>query len=102
MAYGGHHIGSNFFTAYIDLGISLKAKNGGKVDAAFVPFTNQENWENTPYAKYNTTAYMNVKLGNNDHIILGRPVMRIGQKTGVTYGKIAMKAVFCLYSYANL
>lgn len=59
-----------------------------KIDAAFVPFDNQENWEISPYSKYNTTTYTNVRLGTENQIVRGNNVRRIGQTTGITTGEI--------------
>lgn len=63
----------------------------GDIDAAYVPFENQGEWEITPYGKYDNTIYDNVWLGNDKQIISGQKIIRIGQTTGITSGKIKSK-----------
>ena len=92
VAYGEHfdHT-NNTYNKLIMIGPGSKGYQGGTIDAAFVPFDNQYNengWEATPNARYNGETFTNVKLGDESYIIQGRPVMQIGQTTGVTYGKI--------------
>lgn len=85
--YRGHWNGSAF-SANIALGTALRGQHTGTIDASFVPFATQANWEITPYGKYNTTARTNVRLGNNNQIVQGRAIRKIGQTTGVTDGTI--------------
>ena len=92
MSYRGQWNGSTY-SENIALGDPLRAQNGGTIDASFVPFTNQANWENTPYGKYHTTTYSNIRLGNNTQIVQGHPVLRIGKTTGVTVGTISSASV---------
>lgn len=61
------------------------------IDAAYVPFKDQGEWEITPYGKYDDTIYDNVWLGNDRQIISGQKIIRIGQTTGITEGKIKSK-----------
>ena len=88
--YGGHWNESGFSNGWngIYIGNGLRGRNGGSIDAAFVPFNNQENWEISPYSKYNTNTYTNVRLGNENQIVRGNNVRRIGQTTGITTGEI--------------
>ena len=92
MRYGGHiTIGTSSvslqYYSYL-IGNSVKAHNGDSVDAAFVQFQNQEDWEVSPYSKYDSTIYNNIMLGNDNQIVRGQPILRIGQTTGITTGEI--------------
>lgn len=89
MNYRGHfNTVTSTFSRNIALGDPLRVQNGGTVDASFVPFATQQNWAITPYGRYDTTSYTNVRLGTENQITRGQPVMRIGQTTGVTTGEI--------------
>lgn len=91
MSYRGHFDPTSVsFSENISLGNGARGQHTGDIDAAFVPFTNQQNWEITPYGKYDTTPYTNVRLGNNNQIIQGRAIRKIGQTSGVTDGTILM------------
>ena len=87
MYYGGH-FGGGSFSNHDAIGNGAKGQRGGSVDAAFVPFATPSNWGITQQAKYYTTSYSNIKLGNDNQIIRGNTIMRIGQTTGVTTGEI--------------
>lgn len=89
MSYGGYfNSDDESFSMEQYMGPPSVAKQYGKIDAAFVPFKNQGEWEISPYAKYGSTIYDNVWLGNNDLIVRGQPITRIGQTTGITSAKI--------------
>lgn len=91
MVYGGHatiYGGSVNFSENLDLGNAARGQHSGTIDAAFVPYANQQYWENTPYGRYNTNSYTNVRLGNSNQIIEGQSIRKIGQTTGVTDGTI--------------
>lgn len=89
MSYGGYWDESiSSFTDEIFLGTASKSRQQNTIDAAFIPYADQSKWEITPYAKYNNIIYDDVWLGNDNQIIKGQPIMRIGQTTGVTSGKI--------------
>ena len=86
------------------LGTSLRGQYGGTVDAAFVPFANQNNWSPTTHGRLDaagSTLYSNIRLGNNNHIIQGRPVRRLGRTTGDTTGTIASTNVSYAISGTN-
>jgi uncharacterized repeat protein (TIGR02543 family) len=87
MTYGRHWDGSTM-SVQIPFGVSYKSQQGGTVDAAFVPFENQDAWGIANKSRYNTTTYGNIKLGTESQIVSGQPVTRIGQTTGVTTGEI--------------
>lgn len=89
MSYGGYfNSDDESFSIEKYMGPPSVAKQYGKIDAAFVPFKEQGEWEISPYAKYGSTIYDNVWLGNNDLIVRGQPITRIGQTTGITSAKI--------------
>ena len=91
MFYGGHTTISSGFVNFSDntmIGTSTTTHHGGTVDAAFIPYQNQIEWEFTPYSKYSTTVFNNVRLGAANQIVRGQPVLRIGQTTGITTGEI--------------
>lgn len=67
---------------------NMRGRDGGTIDAAFIPFANHNNWTITPHAGLNTTNYTNIREGNGSHIIKGLPVKKIGQATGITTGTI--------------
>lgn len=75
------------------IGQASKSQNSGSVDAAFVPFSNQSNWNTTAYAKSGSTTYTNVRLGAENLIVQGAPVRRLGQITGNTTGTITRKSI---------
>jgi len=86
--YRGHYVSGQTYTQDIGLGTRAKGKMGDTVDAAFVPFSTPKKWGITPYARHDTTTYSNVKLGNDNQIISGQPIMRIGQVSGISPGTI--------------
>lgn len=61
---------------------------GDSIDGAFVPFLNQEDWIISSDANYNNNKYSNIYLGNENQIVSGRTIVRIGQTTGYTTGTI--------------
>lgn len=77
----------NFFQGS-KIGTATKTQNGGTIDAAFVPFDNQNNWNNTTHARSGSTTYTNIKLGAENLIVQGAPVRKIGQTSGNTTGTI--------------
>ena len=85
--YRGHWNGSTF-SANVALGTALSGQHEGTIDASFIPYTNQGNWEISPYGRHDTTTYTNIRLGNNDQIVQGRAVRKIGQTSGITNGTI--------------
>lgn len=102
MSYRGHlNLDSGTFSENAIIGNGTKGQHFGTVDAAFVPFSNQQNWTVTPYGKYSTTPYTNVRLGNNDQIIQGQTVKKIGQTTGVTDGKITYASSTIVLNYGT-
>ena len=90
MYYGEHydHTLSSLFTKQIFLGTPSITHSGDTIDASFVPFENQSNWEITPYEKYNSTIFSNIFLGNDSQIVNGCSITKIGQTTGITTGTI--------------
>ena len=90
MYYGEHfdHTLSSLFTKQVFLGTPSITHSGDTIDASFVPFENQSNWEITPYGKYNSTIFSNIFLGNDSQIINGCSITKIGQTTGITTGTI--------------
>ena len=91
MFYGGHTTVSSGLVNFSDntmIGTSTTTHHGGTVDAAFIPYQDQIEWEFTPYSKYSTTIFNNVRLGAANQIVRGQPVLRIGQTTGITTGEI--------------
>ncbi len=102
LSYRGHYDpAAKTFSEKTELGVGSKGMHAGTIDAAFVPFSEQQNWEITPYAKYDSTAYSNVKLGNDGMILQGRPVRKIGQTTGVTDGTITYANTSCVINYGT-
>ncbi|MCL2862256.1 MAG: leucine-rich repeat domain-containing protein [Firmicutes bacterium] len=61
---------------------------GGSVDAAFIPFENQNNWTPTAFARHGGTTFADIRIGTEDLIVQGLPVKRIGITTGITTGTI--------------
>jgi len=70
------------------IGSATKSQRSGTIDAAFVPFANQNNFNITSYSTHSAITYTNIKLGTEQIIIKGAPTRRIGQTTGITTGKI--------------
>lgn len=81
------------------LGTTTKRKRSGSIDAAFVPFENQDDWQTTTYARSGNDVYNNIKLGSRDLIIQGAPIRRLGQTTGNTTGYIESTNYDCLVNY---
>jgi len=77
------------------LGVSARGQFGGTVDAAFIPFHNQNAWSPSAFARLDAAAvlYSNIRLGNEYQIIQGKPVRRLGRTTGDTTGVIASRYV---------
>ena len=98
--YRGHWNGSTF-SANVALGTALRGQHAGTIDASFVPYTTQANWEISPYSKYNTTTNTNVRLGNNNQIIQGRAIRKIGQTTGITNGTITDANTWVTLNYGT-
>ena len=91
------------------IGNRLIGQRGGTIDAAFVPFVNQNDWSPTSITRLNATSvkYSNIRLGNNGHIIQGMPIRRIGQNTGDTTGFITGTNVTTtllsdVFTYSNI
>ncbi|MCM1260390.1 MAG: leucine-rich repeat protein [Staphylococcus sp.] len=94
MYYGGNYNAeTHSFSMEKYIGTASISKQYHSIDAAYVPFSNQEDWEITPYGKYGSTTYDNIWLGNEGQIISGQPIIRIGQTSGVTAGKIKSRNV---------
>lgn len=91
MYYGGCIKNNNIY--FNPLGIASKGKMGGDIDAAFIPYADQEKWDVSQYSEYDTTVFSNVNVGDESQIIQGQPLMKIGQTTGVNYGSITSKNV---------
>lgn len=81
------------------LGTATKRQHSGTIDAAFVPFEDQDNWEVTTHARMGDDVYNNIKLGSRELIIQGAPVRRLGQTTGNTTGHILSTNYNCNISY---
>jgi len=62
---------------------------GNSIDASFIPFLNQEEWVISSDANYSNNRYSNIYLGNDNQIVNGRSIARIGQITGYTTGTIS-------------
>jgi len=43
-------------------------QRGGTIDAAFVPFENQMDWLPTPYARYDSHTFRNIRIGTEAQI----------------------------------
>jgi len=60
---------------------------GGTIDAAFIPFENQNNWIPTPQARSGSTTFSNIRLGTEAQIIQAHaqhiPVSSIGRTSGI-------------------
>ena len=80
------------------LGKATKRQHSGTIDAAFVPFESQDNWEVTTHARMEEDVYNNIKLGSRELIIQGAPVRRLGQTTGNTTGKLLSTNYTCRIS----
>lgn len=83
------------------IGVATKRQHSGTIDAAFVPFDKQNQWEVTTYAKDRDTIYSNIRLGTEELIIEGAPVVKIGQTSGYTTGKITSTNYDCTLSYGS-
>ncbi|MCL2042743.1 MAG: leucine-rich repeat protein [Treponema sp.] len=70
------------------IGPVLKAQLGGDVDASFIPFQNQNEWNMTPNARNSGITHTNIRLGNESQIVNGRSIMKIGLTTGTAFGTI--------------
>lgn len=72
------------------IGISAFGQKSDTIDAAFIPFTNQNDWIATAKAKsrFDSTPYSNIRLGNENFIIEGIKVKKFGNTTGNTTGEI--------------
>ena len=81
------------------LGTATKRQHSGTIDAAFVPFEDQDNWEVTTHARMGDDVYNNIKLGSRELIIQGAPIRRLGQTTGNTTGHILSTNYNCNISY---
>ena len=90
MFYGGHFTAGEFppMSDDIFLGTSSIVYNNSVIDAAFIPYNDQTDWEISPYGKYNDTTLTNVHLGESSQLIQGKNTVKIGQTTGITDGKI--------------
>ena len=64
------------------------AGNSGTIDAAFIPFANQNNWSSSTRARREEQSFSNIRIGNESQIVNGTPVKKIGQTTGITFGTI--------------
>ncbi|MCL2556226.1 MAG: S1 family peptidase [Firmicutes bacterium] len=78
---------TGWFAPRLGVPCPIRYQNGGTIDAAFVPFYNQNNWTPTHHARGSTT-YTNIRLGSEHLIIQGAPIRRIGHITGDTTGII--------------
>lgn len=81
------------------LGVKARGQHSGTIDAAFVPFADQNAWETTPYAKYGNQTFNNIRLGNEGNIVEGQKVTRIGRTTGLTEGQIISRDSIELVQY---
>lgn len=91
LSYCGHfNVNTQQFShnVYMNVGAPGMGQNSGSIDAAFIPFLDQNNWNVTPHARYHNTTFDNIRLGNESQIVSGQVIMRIGQTTGITHGKI--------------
>jgi len=70
------------------IGSATKSKKSGTIDAAFVPFANQNNWNTTGYSTYAGVTYTNIQLGTETQIVQNAPIRKIGQTTGNNTGRI--------------
>lgn len=88
MYYGGYFDGTFHYGDGVGnlIGYSACGQQSGSVDASFVKFSNQEGWESTARAEYNTTIFNNIRLGNNSQLVLGAPIKKIGNTSGATDG----------------
>lgn len=73
------------------VGKATKSEYYGTIDAAFIPFDNQNNWSTTTHARTGSTTYTNIRLGSEDLIIQGLPIKGIGVKSGEMQGTIKMR-----------
>ncbi len=99
--YRGHWNGSTF-TTNVHLGTALKGQHSGTIDASFVPYTNQGSWEISPYGRYGSTTSTNIRLGNNNQIVQGRAVRKIGQTSGITNGIITDTNISVYLNYGTI
>lgn len=99
--YRGHWNGSTF-TTNVHLGTALKGQHSGTIDASFVPYTNQGSWEISPYGRYGSTTSTNIRLGNNNQIVQGRSVRKIGQTSGITNGIITATNISVYLNYGTI
>lgn len=74
------------------IGVASKRQEGGTIDAAFVPFDDNVNWDIATNAKVKSMPseiiYDNIRLGNREDIVTGLPVIKLGKSTKVTTGRI--------------
>lgn len=83
------------------IGVATKRQNSGTIDAAFVPFDKQNKWEVTTDARYENATFNNIRLGSEELIIQGAPVIKLGQTSGYTQGKILSTNLDCSILYGT-
>ncbi len=83
------------------IGTATKVHLGGTLDAAFIPFENQNNWEITKNAISGTSIYSNIYLGKKEDIIVNAPIIKFGQTTGITDGVITHTNYSAVVNYGT-
>lgn len=79
------HVATKYISMYHNgeslekIGDSEKTRRDGRIDAAFVPFNNQEKWSVTTNARYGNEIFDNIKLGDESLIIQGAPIKKLGK-----------------------
>ncbi|MCL2555750.1 MAG: S1 family peptidase [Firmicutes bacterium] len=84
------------------IGQVTRGEIGTNVDTSFIAFENQSAWQPSPYARRTildpTTLrvirqdyFRNIRLGNENQIVQGAAVKRIGYATGITFGQISSR-----------
>jgi len=69
------------------VGTSAPHQQHERVDAAFIPFENQNNWTPTPYARRSNSTFTNIRIGSEQQIIdaynYQLPIGSIGRTSGI-------------------
>lgn len=83
------------------IGTRTKGWHSGTIDAAFVPFNNQNNWDLSGDATWGdeSVSYGNVRLGSEDYIVEGYPTTKIDYTSGENDGYIVYTDYNCTLSY---
>ena len=70
------------------IGTTANALHGGRLDAAFIPFANQDDWQFTSSAAHDNTVHDRTHLLERSRIVVGLDVVKFGRSSGRTTGRI--------------